>query len=159
LRRYDVEETFHHWQMRLEVLIAYLAAEYREPVAKNLQLSEDSIQRLRDLAAAEAEVMECLPQCARRSEIVLLLRRYELPTLILIAVGCPRAVRRLIWQYITYWSRVQPPLNGHDLKALGYKPGRDFKRILDELLAAALDGAIGDKEDAKKFLAERFPRH
>jgi tRNA nucleotidyltransferase (CCA-adding enzyme) len=159
LRRYDVEETFHHWQMRLEVLIAYLAAEYREPVGKNLQLSEDSMQRLRDLAAAEANVMEFLPQCVRQSEIVRLLRRYELPTLILIAVGCPRAVRRLIWQYITNWSRVEPPLNGHDLKALGYKPGRDFKRILDELLAAALDGAIGDKEDALRFLAERFPRH
>ncbi|MBD1923840.1 CBS domain-containing protein [Microcoleus sp. FACHB-831] len=158
LRRFDRQETLIHWQMRLEVLIAYLVSEYRAKVAANLQLPDDSIKRLQNLEQDRANVVESMPSCQRPSQVVQLLKRYELPTLILIAVQNPRPIRRKIWQYLTKWANIQPLLNGNDLKALGYQPGRQFKQMLDDLLAATLDGEVSDRADAENFLAKRYPR-
>ena len=145
------------WQMRLEVVIAYLAPGYRDKVATNLQLPADSIKRLQHLEAGKKQLAEHLPKCELPSQLVLLLRNYELPVLIAIALQSPRSVRRQIWAYLTRWANVEPPLNGNDLKALGYKPGPGFKRMLDDLLAATLDGDLGDRTDANSFLAQRYP--
>ncbi len=146
------------WQMRLEVSIAYLAPEYRDKVATNLQLPADSIKRLQLLEAGKKQLAEHLPKCDLPSKLVLLLRNYELPVLIAIALQSPRSVRRPIWEYLTKWANVEPPLNGNDLKALGYKPGPGFKRMLDDLLTATLDGDLGDRTDAISFLAQRYPQ-
>ncbi|MEG4488991.1 CBS domain-containing protein [Microcoleus sp. D2_18a_B4] len=146
------------WQMRLEVLIAYVAPEYRGKVAANLQLPADSIKRLEVLEAGKKQLAENLPKCELPSQLVLLLRKYELPVLIAIALQSPRSARRQIWEYLTKWANVEPPLNGNDLKALGYKPGPGFKRMLDDLLAARLDGDLGDRAAAISFLAQRYPQ-
>ncbi|MBN3893960.1 MAG: CBS domain-containing protein [Nostoc sp. NOS(2021)] len=158
LRRFDPQPTLIHWEMRLETLIAHLAPEYRAKVAKNLQLPEDSIKRLQNLASAQAEVMESLPKCQSPSQVVQLLRQYDLPMLILIAVQSPREFRHQIWKYLTVWANVQPLLNGNDLKKLGYKPGPQYRQILDHVLAATLDGVIKDRFEAEEFLAQHYPK-
>ncbi|MGK7876903.1 MAG: CBS domain-containing protein [Xenococcaceae cyanobacterium] len=156
LRWLDPENILGHWQIRLEVLIAYLVPSERGKVATNLQLPKDSIKRLKQLAQVQIEVTESLANCHRPSEIVKLLRQYKLPSLVLLAVRSPRNIRRAIWQYLTYWSKIQSPLNGNDLKALGYKPGPRYKQILDGLLTATLDGEISDRTEAEIFLRENF---
>jgi len=157
LRRFDPQHNLVHWQMRLEVLISHLAPEYRALVAKNLQLPEDSIQRLQNLANVEAKVRECLPNCQRPSQVVQLLRGYDMGMLILIAIRIQQAIRRQIWQYSTVWSHLHPFLNGNDLKKLGYKPGPSYRQILDDLLAATLDGVVKDRSSSEEFLARNYP--
>jgi len=147
-----------HWQMRLEALIAHLAPKYRVKVAHNLQLQEDSIQRLQNLAPAQAEVIESSPQCQRPSQVVQLLRKYDLPMLILIALQSPRSLRRQIWHYLTVWANIQPILNGNDLKKLGYKPGPQYRQMLDDILAATLDQVINNKTEAAAFLTTNYPQ-
>ncbi|MEH2167555.1 MAG: CBS domain-containing protein [Nostoc sp.] len=158
LRRFDLQPTLIHWEMRLEALITHLAPQYRAKVAKNLQLQEDGIKRLQNLASAQAEVMESLPECQIPSQVMQLLRQYDLPMLILIAVQSPRSLRHQIWEYLTVWANVQPLLNGNDLKKLGYKPGPQYRQILDDMLAATLDGVIKDKTEAEEFLAQHYPK-
>ncbi|OYD96199.1 poly(A) polymerase [Nostoc sp. 'Peltigera membranacea cyanobiont' 210A] len=158
LRRFDLQPTLIHWEMRLETLIAHLTPQYRAKVAKNLQLQEDGIQRLQNLASAQPEVMESLPKCQSPSQVVQLLRQYDLPMLILIAVQSPRSLRHQIWEYLTVWTNVQPLLNGNDLKKLGYKPGPQYRQILDDMLAATLDEIIKDKTEAEEFLAQHYPK-
>jgi tRNA nucleotidyltransferase (CCA-adding enzyme) len=145
------------WQIRLELLIAHLEPQWRGEVAQNLQLSSDSIERLEQLATAAIAVTP-VREMSRPSEVVRLLSRYDLPMLMAIAVMSPKALRRRIWQYIYHWMNVKPLLNGNDLKALGYKPGPQFKTILDSLLAATLDGEIQSRSDAEAYLAQYFPR-
>ena len=157
LLRFDTQQSLIHWQMRLEVIIAYLSPEYRGKVATNLQLPVDSIERLQQLEQAQAEVMEFLP-CHLPSQVVQRLRRYNLPMLMLIAVRSPRRVRRQIWQYLTKWANIEPPLDGNDLKVLGYKPGPQYRQILEQLLAATLDGVIGDRTAAEAFLKKHYPQ-
>ena len=146
------------WQMRLEVLIAYLAPNYRGKVAANLQLSADSVQLLAELEQKKQEVVAGLSSCDRLSQLVLFLRNYELRILILLAVQCPRRIRRKIWEYLTKWANFEPFLNGNDLKVLGYRPGPLFKRMLDDLLVASLDGLVRDRDGAITFLSLRYPR-
>src|SRR5919199_6849695 len=157
LRRFDPDKRLEHWQMRLEVLIAHLPPEERGKVAKNLQLPLDSIERLEKLAQAQANVVKSLPACKLKSEVVRLLRQYKLPTLVLIAVQSPRTIRRKIWQYLTTLADVQAPISGDDLKKLGYKPGPQYRAILEILLALTLDQVIQDEADAKAFIAEHYP--
>ncbi|MEH2229597.1 MAG: CBS domain-containing protein [Nostoc sp.] len=158
LRRFDPQPTLIHWEMRLEALIAHLAPQYRAKVAKNLQLQEDGIKRLQNLASAQTETMESLPKCQSPSQVVQLLRQYDLPILILIAVQTPRSLRHQIWEYLTVWANIQPLLNGNDLKKLGYKPGPQYRQILDDMLAATLDRVIKDKTEAEEFLAQHYPK-
>lgn len=158
LRRFDAEQTFIHWQMRLEALIAHLAPEYRMKVAQNLQLQDDSIVRLKNLVQSFSQVIESLPTFQRPSQVVQLLRQYDLPMLILIALQSPRYIRHQIWEYLTVWANVQPLLNGNDLKKLGYKPGPQYRQILDDVVAATLDGVIKDRTEAEEFLAQHYPK-
>jgi tRNA nucleotidyltransferase (CCA-adding enzyme) len=155
LRRFDSQQILVHWQMRLEGLIAHLAPEYRGKVAKNLQLSEDGIARLHNLAQAQAQMNNLTPS-AFASQVVQLLRKYDLPMLILIAVQSPKAARRKIWQYLTVWRHVQPLLDGNDLKKLGYKPGPQYRQILDDILTATLDQVICDRIQAEEFLTKYY---
>ncbi|MEH2161410.1 MAG: CBS domain-containing protein [Nostoc sp.] len=157
LRRFDAEQTLIHWQMRLEALIAHLATEYRVKVVQNLQLQEDSIVRLKNLTQSYNKVIEYLPTFQRPSQVVQLLRQYDLAMLILIALQSRREIRHQIWEYLTVLANVQPLLNGNDLKKLGYKPGPQYRQILDDVVAATLDRVIKDRTEAEEFLAQHYP--
>ncbi|HTL89511.1 MAG TPA: CBS domain-containing protein, partial [Leptolyngbya sp.] len=136
-----------HWQLLLEVLIA--KTDDRAAVAKTLQLPNDSIERLTHLSEIEEALMQQLPLCEKPSQTVQLLKGFDSDTLGLVAARGSKLLRRSIWQYLKVWSQIKPPIDGSDLKALGYKPGRQFKQMLDELYAATLDQKIGDRTDAE----------
>ena len=55
---------------------------------------------------------------------------------------------------------IRPPrlLGGDDLLALGYVPGPLFGEILGALEEAQLEGRVRTREDAERFVAERYPR-
>ena len=158
LQRFDAQQTLIHWQLRLELIIAYLAPAYRQQVAKNLQLPEDSINRLQNLDRSQADTISSISQLQPVSQVVKLLRQYDLPMLILIAVRCRNIaiVRRQIWKYLTVWIDIQPLLNGEDLRRLGYKPGPQYRQILDRLLIATLDGIVTSKATAEEFVRACF---
>lgn len=159
LGRLDPDGIFPHWQLRLEVLIAALLPGDRPTVAANLQLPDDSIFRLGSLERY-TQSLEAIfapqthapqthaPQThsslntPRPSTLVQTLQAWDGPTLALIAVRSSWAIRRHILHFWTQWRHLKPPLDGNDLKTLGYKPGPQFRQILDHLLAALLDGEI-----------------
>ena len=51
----------------------------------------------------------------------------------------------------------QPLLRGDDLIAQGYKPGPQFKEILQALEDAQLEGRLQTREDALRLLEDHFP--
>ncbi|CAD5972815.1 CBS domain-containing protein [Planktothrix agardhii] len=157
LQRFDPENNLNHWEVRLEVLVAYLSPEYREKVAQNLQLQAGTIERLKSLELAKNQMLENIYKLEKNSQFFWLFKPYNLSMLILMAVQSPRQVRKRIWQYLTQWRDIKPPLNGNDLKAMGYKPSDQFKQILDDLLTLTLDGEIGDRAAAEAFLQRNYP--
>jgi tRNA nucleotidyltransferase (CCA-adding enzyme) len=158
LNKFDQAQRIFHWQLQLDLMIASLAPEYRQPVAGNLQLPMDRIDRLENLDRAESQLKSLLPNYERISEVVRLLRKYDREMLILVAIRYhhTRSIYRQIWKYLTVWSNIQPILNGNDLCKLGYQPGKQYRQILDDLLAATLDGEISDRLSAESFLSKRY---
>jgi poly(A) polymerase len=53
--------------------------------------------------------------------------------------------------------RPEPLLRGRDLIELGYRPGPDFKRILDAAFDAQLEGELHSTEEARSWVLERHP--
>jgi tRNA nucleotidyltransferase (CCA-adding enzyme) len=158
IQRFDFNQKYHlvHWQIKLEMMIAELKLEYRLAVATNFQMPDESIQRLSNLDDTQSQITSFLSTSRSDSEIFKLLKKYDLISLILIGTGTTHLIRRKIWRYLTILQHVEAPLNGNDLKKLGYKPSPQFKQILDSLLFAKLDGKIRDFQSAKKYLTEHY---
>ena len=153
------------WLLRLEVILSVLPVEERTWVANNLQLPPDSVSRLQQLNLVESSMTLDSPKDLSLavtnlavSQLVERLKYYECGLLLLIAIRSSRSWRRQIWQYLTVWRGVRSPLNGNDLKNLGYSPGKQYKIILEALTAATLDGLISDYQSAVIFLETNFPR-
>ena len=144
------------WLIRLETLIAHLAPQVRIEVAQKLQLPKDSLQRLNQLETLETKIRTKLFQCQCPSQIYQLLRSYQPGGLILFAARSDQHTRRLVWQYITNFSQVKPLLDGNHLKTLGFPPGPLYKQILDDVLAATLDGKISDRLAAEEYVKTKF---
>ncbi|MEM7595241.1 MAG: CBS domain-containing protein, partial [Cyanobacteria bacterium P01_A01_bin.83] len=153
---YFEPKTTEHWLIRLETLIAHLTPAERRMVGNNLQLTKDSLKRLQQLEILETQIASGLLKCDRPSQIYQLLHPYSLTQLILFAARSERQIRRLIWQYITKLSQVKPVLNGNDLKTLGFKPGPLYKQILNDVLAASLDGQISARQSAVDYVKSKY---
>ena len=157
LQRFDSDRAIVHWQLRLELIIAALSPAYRRSVAANLQLPDECIDRLQNLDVAQTAISSLLPNCHRVSEIVKLLKQYDLAMLLLIGIRCKRInIRRQIWKYLTVWAQIRPILTGDDLRKLGYKPGPQYRQMLDNLLAATLDGEVIDRSSAESFISHNY---
>ncbi|MEL6399008.1 MAG: CBS domain-containing protein [Cyanobacteria bacterium J06626_4] len=157
LSRVELFSSLLPYQMRLELLIAAIPAVDRGAVAQSLQLPQAAITRLAQLGQAEADILTGLLACDRPSQIVQLLQNYDLGTLVLVGVRHSQSTSRPLWRYLMQWSQVKAPLDGHDLKRLGYPPGSQYRTLLNELLAATLDGDVTDQHGAIAFLQQRYP--
>jgi tRNA nucleotidyltransferase (CCA-adding enzyme) len=143
-----------HWLVLLEILIAQLPTDLPAVVAKELQLPQDSIERLTSLAEVNQQVATQLPNCQRPSQMVEVLKHYDPTLLALLTILSDRPIRHWLWLYLTCWAQTKPLLDGNDLRELGYKPGSQFREILQLLQTATIDGVITNSTEAKAFLAK-----
>jgi tRNA nucleotidyltransferase (CCA-adding enzyme) len=63
-------------------------------------------------------------------------------------------------QPVQEWRRFQdsnPCLSGQDIRALGYKPGPVFTKIIDALRQARWEGKLRTREEEIRFLTHTFP--
>lgn len=152
------------WEYLLETLIADLAPHYRSIVARNLQCSPESLDRLDRLEHYQQEITDGLKHCDRPSHVVRLLKRYNTATLAIVGVYSHRLVRKQIWHYLSHWRFVTSPLDGSDLQAMGYRPGKRFRQMLEDLVVAMLDGTISaaspeeQRHQAEQFLSARYTK-
>jgi tRNA nucleotidyltransferase (CCA-adding enzyme) len=143
------------WLLRLEIILASFAEGIK--VAQNLVLPQNSIKRLQQIKNYQEKIKNKLNTCQTISEQVECLSTYPPLTLLIIAVKSDRQIRRSIWQYLMHWSRIKSPLNGEDLYELGYKPGRQYKEILNQIRGLVLDGKINGTKEAKEYILLNYP--
>ncbi len=67
--------------------------------------------------------------------------------LYMMAITRQEKVKKAISYYFTQLRNVTPDIRGKDLKALGVKPGPIYSKLLNNVLAAKLDGRLITKED------------
>jgi len=73
----------------------------------------------------------------------------------LMAKSKGESVKRQVSAFLTTYQHVKPVLTGVDLKAMGLKPGPQYKNILDRLLDARLNGDV-KTESEEHELARRL---
>lgn len=146
----------HPWECRLELLLLSLPDVARATVAHTLSLTQTAQERLAQLDQVQTDLASHLTQDLPISQRVILLDRYDLATLVFVAVRAAIPVRCTIWHYLTRWSQVKAPLDGHDLKQMGFRPGPQYKDILAWLRALTLDSKIHTKAEAVARVQEQF---
>jgi tRNA nucleotidyltransferase (CCA-adding enzyme) len=75
--------------------------------------------------------------------------------LLLMAKARHDSVKRQVSAYLTIYQRTRPSLTGADLKSLGLKPGPLYKKVLNRLLDARLNGEVSTVEQERQ-LAQRL---
>lgn len=79
---------------------------------------------------------------------------YEVILLVEVFSRHPR-VSRHIEDFLFIYNGLRPHIRGEDLKRLGMAPGPRFKKVLEEILFAKIDGKVRDKEEELR-LAEKL---
>jgi tRNA nucleotidyltransferase (CCA-adding enzyme) len=144
------------WHIYLMALMEGLSLRAVREAAKRLGLPARDAEQM---AAARGTASAVLRRLAKRpppkpSAIFHLLAGLADETVLFLAArAASGAVKRRLAAYRTTYRHAKPLLTGADLKALGLRPGPRYKKILDRLLAARLDGEVRTEADERKLAA------
>ena len=144
---------------RHRLVFAYLALLlYRLPpgkmkrVQKRLRLARDDVKRLGEIARIKAHVSS-LERAQPASTLFRRLSPYSTPALLVVWTAEKEAVRRQIRRFQAELRDVRPLLDGHYIiERYGLKPGPIFRRLLDQLRDARLDGRVETKAEEEALL-------
>ena len=96
-----------------------------------------------------------IPTLTMASPGKVVLRLDEVPSLPLYATYLAldeEQPRQVLYMYVTRWKKVMPITTGHDLLKRGLPPGPDYRRILEALRMAWLEGEVGNKDEENLLL-------
>jgi tRNA nucleotidyltransferase (CCA-adding enzyme) len=84
----------------------------------------------------------------RNSELYAWFKDLNLEMLLYLASrASSEQVRRFVSSYLTRLRAIAPLLDGEDLLKLGLTPGPQFRRIMERLLQARLDGEVNSRDE------------
>ncbi|MGK7909966.1 MAG: CBS domain-containing protein [Synechococcus sp.] len=155
-RQYSEMQQRDIWQLRLECLI--LQCERAAEMAEYLDWPHEGLQRLRHFGAWQQQLHAQISSKSSPSDVARWGDRIPVAGIVSIAASQQTWMRKHLWHYLTHWRQQKAPINGHDLKMLGYSPGPEFKRLLQAIRDATLDGLLQSREDAIAFLQQTFPQ-
>ena len=150
---------YERWLVNFFGLMAFLNEKTRRAFAKRLRMAESHARMItRDKRLAE-EVRLAFQRNAieRKSEIYRMLDPLPVEVkLYLMARSEQRELQRAISDYFTRLCDVRVETSGGDLKKMGLEPGPRFKRILNRLLDARLDGEVSDHAGELEFVRRHY---
>lgn len=113
----------------------------------------DRVAQAKALADALQKIDLNLP-----ADAVACLRHAPAETALLAAALTDReTAQEAVYRYYSAWHPIKTEITGDDLQKMGLEPGPIFKKILDEVLAARLNGQISTKRD-ELLLAKKIWR-
>lgn len=146
------------WLVYMMALLEVLPERALADVLKRFPFSEPEATTIKATRVGSHTVMR---QLAKRpplkpAQVYRLLSGLSDETLLgLMAKSKGDSVKRQISAYLTTYQHVKPMLSGADLKAMGLKPGPQFKALLDRLLDARLNEEV-KTESEERALASRL---
>lgn len=143
------------WLVSFMALMEVISGKAVGETLKRLAVAERHAEKVR---AAYFSSRSILRQLAKRpppgpSEVYRVQAGHPDETLLFVMAKTKlESVRRQISAYLTTYRYVKPILTGADLKALGLKPGPIFKKILDRLLNARLNGEVHSEAEERELV-------
>jgi len=77
--------------------------------------------------------------------------------LYLMTIARKKHIQQAVSLYVTSLRMVTPLINGNELMEMGYKPGPNFRAMLNHLIEVQLDGLVQTKDEAVNFIASTYP--
>jgi len=154
-----LEDGYAQWKIYFMALIDGLLKSEVVKVCRHLFFSE---KEGRELLANREQIKNVLIKMARRktigtSELYHLLKPLSAECLIyLMGRVTRREAQKAISTFVTHLRHTAIETGGEDLKKLGLPPGRLYKKILDSLLDARLEGKVQTKADELDYVREHF---
>jgi tRNA nucleotidyltransferase (CCA-adding enzyme) len=72
--------------------------------------------------------------------------------LLFLLAKTPAAAQQQIVAYLETHRYMKPQLSGHDLRAMGLTPGPLFRKLLDRLLEARLNGEVTSATEERALI-------
>ncbi len=92
------------------------------------------------------------------SEIYWLLRDLDNEGLLyLLAIAGKKHIQKAVSQFVTSLKDVQPLISGQTLLDEGYRPGPQFRTMLNQLVEAQLNGQVHTPPEALSYIRSRYP--
>jgi len=152
---YKEIDCHHIWQVRLELMIA--SFEDSVEIAKRLHFNQVGLNRLENFRALGDRILPQLIAKPSASQVVKLLEGISVTEVIMVAAILTADLRKVLYRYLNEWNLIKMPLGGHELKIMGYKPGKQYQIILNSLRDRVLDGEVTTLAEAEIFVKKEFP--
>jgi tRNA nucleotidyltransferase (CCA-adding enzyme) len=143
------------WLVYMMGLLELLPERAVKDVLKRFPLSEQESTKLKMTRVGCHNMIRRLAskRPLKPAEVYHLLSELSDETLLILMAKSKReAVKRQVSAFLTTYQHVKPILTGADLKAMGLKPGPQFKQILDQLLDARLNGAVKTEAEERQLV-------
>ncbi len=153
-----LDRPMHSWLVCMMALLDVLPGRAVSDLLKRFPFTEQEAEKLKAarfaLRALQRRLAKQPPP--RPAETMRLLTGLADETLIFImAKDKSESVKRQVSAYLTTYRHVKPALTGRDLQAMGLKPGPLYRKILDALLDARLNGDVNTEAEERE-LAKRL---
>ena len=149
-----LDDACEQWQIYLLALCDTLGHEAFEDVCQRLAVPGRVTAKVFSQRRQAQGMLDALQRRIRRgppvrnSELYSWFHPLSLEMLLYLAAAARQdEVKRFISLYLTRLRLLRPTLDGEALKTLGLRPGPEFRRIMDRLLAARLDGEVTTTEE------------
>ncbi|MCS6835371.1 MAG: CBS domain-containing protein [Anaerolineae bacterium] len=137
----DLSQVYWH------LIFFYLTPQQAQASAERLLLAQTMIHSLRQ-AAALRQMSDWMAQQIRPSQVVRQLEGYHEWAIRAALLGLEdERARQTLERYWEKWRYVRPFSTGNDLKALGLPAGKHYRRILEALRDARLEGQVSSAEE------------
>ncbi|WP_028583579.1 CBS domain-containing protein [Desulfogranum mediterraneum] len=77
--------------------------------------------------------------------------------LYLMTIARKRHIQKAVSLFVTSLRREKPLVSGDDLKEMGFRPGPEFRSMLNHLIELQLDGEVENREQALHFIRSTYP--
>ena len=154
-----LEDTYEPWRIYFLGLLEGLQKNEIVAFCKRFSLSE---KEQRGILHDREQLKNVLVRMVRKkslnsSELYHLLSPLSMECLIyLMAKVTRREAKKALSTFLSQLRHVTIATTGADLKRLGLQPGKLYKKILDDLLNARLDGNVRNKREEIAYVKEHF---
>ncbi len=142
------------WLVYLMAILDGLSSKAVGEILRRFKISKRQEEKLR---ASRFQSLPVLQQLRQRPALSLsaaghILERYSLETVLFFLAKAPsESVKRQISAFVTTYQKTHPTLTGTDLKGLGLKPGPTFKKVLQRLRDAWIDGVVTSEKQEREL--------
>ncbi len=127
------------WIMAFLILMEDLKSDEIELIFNKFSFSQDFRKKYEYGIKKRVEVLSKLKKSDKNSDIYDILNEISLEVLMLIYLEGKKTAKDKIKKFISDISKVKPLVTGADLISMGYKPGPEFRKILQGALYRQLD--------------------